>query len=112
DFDSDLIKPESAPTLAEVATLLISKPALSLTVVGHTDSQGGADYNLDLSQRRAASVVNALVTQYGIDAGRLASSGAGMTQPIDTNDTDEGRTKNRRVELQSMTAGSGGGAAP
>lgn len=107
DFDSDLIKPESAPTLAEVATLLISQPALSLTIVGHTDSQGGADYNLDLSQRRAASVVDALVTQYGIDAGRLASSGAGMTQPIDTNDTEEGRAKNRRVELQSMTAGSG-----
>ena len=99
DFDKDVIKPESNPTLDEIADLLKSNPDLKLKIVGHTDNKGAADYNLDLSERRAANVVTALVSDYGIDVGRLSAEGAGMTQPVDTNDTEEGRAKNRRVEL-------------
>lgn len=107
DLDKDVIKPESKPTLDEIAQLLTSEPDLKMRVVGHTDNQGGADYNLDLSRRRAASVVAALVSQYGIAADRLASDGAGMTQPVASNDTEEGRAKNRRVELQRDDLGGG-----
>jgi outer membrane protein OmpA-like peptidoglycan-associated protein len=78
---------------------MTGKPELRLNIVGHTDNKGSADYNLSLSQRRAAAVVASLVSQYGIDAGRLTSEGAGMTRPLAPNDTDEGRAKNRRVEL-------------
>jgi outer membrane protein OmpA-like peptidoglycan-associated protein len=99
DFDKDVVKPESKPTLDEIAKLMQGKPDLKLKVVGHTDNQGTAEYNLDLSQRRAANVVAALTTGYGISADRLTAEGAGLTQPIASNDTEEGRAKNRRVEL-------------
>ncbi|HMK41312.1 MAG TPA: OmpA family protein [Methyloceanibacter sp.] len=99
DFDKDVVKPESKPTLDEIAKLMQGKPDLKLKVVGHTDNQGTADYNLDLSRRRAANVVAALTTGYGIAADRLTAEGAGLTQPIAPNDTEEGRAKNRRVEL-------------
>ncbi|MDX8493016.1 OmpA family protein [Mesorhizobium sp. VK22B] len=115
DLDKDALKPESKPTLDEIAKLLTSKPDLKLKIVGHTDNQGGADYNLDLSRRRAASVVAALVSQYGIAADRLTADGAGMTQPVASNDTEDGRAKNRRVELQvndQSDASGGSGSNP
>lgn len=112
DFDSDVIKPESGPALDEIALLLLSRPDLGLRVVGHTDNRGGADYNLDLSNRRAASVVAVLVGQYGIAPDRLASAGAGMTRPVDTNDTDDGRARNRRVELEAIGADGFGSGVP
>jgi OOP family OmpA-OmpF porin len=99
DFDKDVPRPESKPTLDEIAKLLTTKPDLRLRIVGHTDNRGTPDYNLNLSRRRAAGVVTALTGQYGINAGRLASDGAGLTQPIASNDDDAGRAKNRRVEL-------------
>ena len=99
DFDKDVVKPDSKPTLDEIAKLLQSKPDLKLKIVGHTDNKGTAEYNLDLSTRRAANVVAALTGSYGIGPDRLASQGAGLTQPIASNDTEEGRAKNRRVEL-------------
>lgn len=99
DFDKDAIKPESKPTLDEIAKLLGEKPDLKLKIVGHTDNQGTAEYNLDLSQRRAANVASTLIAVYGIDGSRLASEGAGLSQPIAPNDSDQGRAKNRRVEL-------------
>jgi OOP family OmpA-OmpF porin len=99
DFDKDVVKPESKPTLDEIAKLLQAKPELKLKIVGHTDNKGTPEYNLDLSSRRAANVVAALTASYGIAADRLTSEGAGLTQPIASNDTEEGRTKNRRVEL-------------
>ena len=74
-------------------------PELKVKIVGHTDNKGTADYNLDLSSRRAANVVAALTGSYGVAADRLSSEGAGLTQPIASNDTEEGRAKNRRVEL-------------
>lgn len=100
-FDTDKadLKPESEPTLKEIAALMAGNPALTVLVVGHTDSQGAFDYNLDLSARRAASVKAALVGQHGVDANRLATAGAGMMAPVATNSTDEGRAKNRRVAL-------------
>lgn len=99
DFDKDVVKPESKPTLDEIAKLLQAKPDMKLKIVGHTDNEGTAEYNLDLSTRRAANVVAALTSVYGIAPGRLTSEGAGLTQPIASNDTEEGRAKNRRVEL-------------
>jgi OmpA-OmpF porin, OOP family len=99
DTDRDSLKPESKPTLDEIASLLTSNPGLNLKIVGHTDNVGAPDYNLDLSNRRAASVVAALTRDYGIAAERLQSSGAGLTAPIAYNDTPEGQAQNRRVEL-------------
>jgi outer membrane protein OmpA-like peptidoglycan-associated protein len=99
DFDKDTLKAESKPTLDEIAKLLTDKPDLSVKIVGHTDNQGSAEYNMDLSERRAANIAAALVRDYGIAAGRLATAGAGLTQPIASNDTEDGRAKNRRVEL-------------
>ncbi|HEX4179012.1 MAG TPA: OmpA family protein, partial [Rhizomicrobium sp.] len=69
------------------------------TVEGHTDNIGGDTYNLDLSKRRAAAVKNALVTRYHITADRLSTNGYGSSRPVETNDTLEGRARNRRVEL-------------
>jgi len=102
DFDQDSIRPDSKPTLDEIAKLLRDKPELKLKIVGHTDNQGSAEYNLDLSRRRASNVVLALTRDYDIAADRLTSEGAGLTQPIAPNDTEEGRAKNRRVELVAL----------
>jgi outer membrane protein OmpA-like peptidoglycan-associated protein len=93
------VKPESAAALAEIAKLLKQNPRLKLFVVGHTDNVGALAANLDLSKRRAASVVQALTTQYGITADRLAPYGNGSYAPISSNDSEDGRSQNRRVEL-------------
>ncbi|MDP4024658.1 DUF4892 domain-containing protein [Methylobacterium sp. NEAU 140] len=92
------IKPESQPQLAELVSFLRGAPATKVLVVGHTDNQAGLDYNLDLSRRRAQAVVTAL-TGAGIPGGRMTAQGVGMAAPLASNDTDEGRAKNRRVEL-------------
>jgi OmpA-OmpF porin, OOP family len=110
DFDKDVVKPESKPTLDEIAKLLKEKPDLKLEVVGHTDNKGSDAYNLNLSAQRAANVVGALTGTYGIAGDRLSSRGAGATTPIASNDTDEGRAKNRRVEL--VAQGSAATQAP
>ena len=99
DFDKDAIKPESKATLDEIAKLFSSDADLRLLVVGHTDAKGGADYNDELSKRRAANVVAALSRVYGVDATRLTARGAGASEPLAPNDTEEGRAKSRRVEL-------------
>jgi flagellar motor protein MotB len=93
------VKPESEPVLAEIAALLKRDPALTLFVVGHTDNVGGFDVNMDLSRRRAAAVVASLTSGHGIAAARLTAAGVGMLSPVAPNDTEEGRAKNRRVEL-------------
>jgi outer membrane protein OmpA-like peptidoglycan-associated protein len=93
------VKPESAPALKEIATLLQREPALKLLVVGHTDSVGDYTANLVLSDKRAAAVIQALTAQHGVAATRLRPAGAGMMSPVATNETEEGRAKNRRVEL-------------
>jgi outer membrane protein OmpA-like peptidoglycan-associated protein len=99
DFASDKLRPESAPVLAEIAAALKDNPAWKLHVNGHTDNIGGDAYNLDLSNRRAAAVKQALVSQYHIDAARLDPQGFGATQAKESNDTVQGRARNRRVEL-------------
>ena len=99
DHDKAIVKPESEPTLDEIAKLLGAAPSLKLIVVGHTDNAGSFDYNIDLSRRRAKAVVNALVADYGIAQNRLRSEGVGYLAPAASNDTEEGRALNRRVEL-------------
>lgn len=99
DFDKADIKPESRPTLDEIAKFLKSNSDVALVVTGHTDGKGGFDYNVDLSKRRAQAVAADLAQHYGISAARLTPFGAGMSSPIASNDDDAGRAKNRRVEL-------------
>ncbi len=99
DTDSADIKPESSATLEEMSKLLQSRPSLKLQVVGHTDSQGDYEHNMDLSRRRAAAVATSLASRYGVDSGRLRAAGVGPLSPVASNDTPEGRAKNRRVEL-------------
>jgi OmpA-OmpF porin, OOP family len=95
---SATIKPESEPALAEMVKLLNGSPALKVHIVGHTDSDGSLDSNIKLSSDRAASVVKALNAR-GITAARLRPVGVGPYSPVASNGTDDGRAKNRRVEL-------------
>ena len=99
DTNQATLKPESQPTLAEIASLLKQDPALKVHVVGHTDNQGGLDFNLGLSRRRAEAVRAALVSEHGIDASRLAANGVSYLAPVASNADEAGRAKNRRVEL-------------
>ena len=93
------VKPESEPALQEVVKLLQLDPALSVWVIGHTDSTGSEESNVTLSGARAAAVVRMLTQKMGVDAKRLSPHGAGPYAPVSQNDTEEGRAKNRRVEL-------------
>jgi len=99
DTGKSVIKPDSEAALAEIAKLLKSDAGLKVNVVGHTDNVGGIESNMKLSQDRANAVVQALVAKYGIAATRLKAYGVGSLAPIASNDTEEGRAKNRRVEL-------------
>ena len=98
-FNSDVIREESQPSLKDIAEVMRRHPDWKLSVDGHTDNIGGNDYNLALSKRRSAAVKDYLVKQFGISAARLVTGGHGASQPKDTNDTLEGRARNRRVEL-------------
>jgi OmpA-OmpF porin, OOP family len=93
------LKPESEKAIAEVGKLLKADSGLRLYVVGHTDNVGGLESNMKLSQDRAEAVMQALVKTHGIAASRLKAFGNGPYSPVATNDTDEGKAKNRRVEL-------------
>jgi outer membrane protein OmpA-like peptidoglycan-associated protein len=99
DTDSDVLKPESAAVLKQVASGLNKNPNLKLEIDGYTDSVGDAAHNLDLSKRRAKAVQTVLVSQFGIDASRLTANGFGAAKPIGSNDTPDGRADNRRVEF-------------
>jgi outer membrane protein OmpA-like peptidoglycan-associated protein len=99
DTNSATLKPESDAALAEIQKLLAGNPQKKLLVVGHTDNVGTVDYNLDLSKRRAAAVVTALTGRYGVDAERLSPYGVANLSPVASNAAEEGRAKNRRVEL-------------
>lgn len=100
DTGKSELKPESAAAVGEVAKLLKADPALKVYVVGHTDNTASLDLNLRLSQARAEAVMQALVASpHGIAAGRLAARGVGPLTPVANNDSEEGRAKNRRVEL-------------
>ncbi len=99
DFNKATLQPESAETLKEVENLLKADSGLRLLVVGHTDNVGGFDSNKSLSERRAAAVVEELQKNHGIASQRLFPFGCGFACPAAPNTTDDGRAKNRRVEL-------------
>lgn len=98
DVNSSRIKPESWATLKQSAEAIKANPG-NFLIVGHTDSDGADDANLKLSQSRAASVKNALVKEFGIDASRLTTEGKGESQPVSSNNTTSGKAQNRRVEF-------------
>jgi outer membrane protein OmpA-like peptidoglycan-associated protein len=100
-FDTGLavIKPESDAAIGEIAKLLAADPGLKLHVVGHTDNVGSLDSNMKLSRDRADAVVKALVGKHGVAASRLRAHGVASLSPVASNDSGEGRAKNRRVEL-------------
>jgi len=93
------VKPESDATMKEIAKLLQGDPTLKLYVVGHTDNQGALDLNMDLSRKRAEAVLAALTTKYAVPASKLKAYGCGPYSPVASNDSEDGRAKNRRVEL-------------
>jgi OmpA-OmpF porin, OOP family len=93
------IRPESTPTLNDIAQMLERHGDLRIRIEGHTDSVGSAAANQRLSEQRAQAVVDHLVNRAGVAADRLEAAGMGETEPVDTNDTAEGRQNNRRVEL-------------
>ncbi len=98
-FNSADILPDSEPVLREIGVLLGAQPDLELTIEGHTDGVGAAEFNLDLSRRRAEAVKLWLVDRHGIDARRLTTVGYGLSRPVADNDSEAGRASNRRVEL-------------
>lgn len=101
DFAKATLRPDAAPVIAQVVKLMQDNPALKLSIDGHTDDIGANDFNLKLSQARAAAMVSALVAQ-GIAADRLQSAGFGEDKPMADNNAPDGRAKNRRVELVKL----------
>jgi outer membrane protein OmpA-like peptidoglycan-associated protein len=99
DTGKSEIKPESDAAISEIAKLLKNNGTLKVYVVGHTDNVGAFDYNMKLSSARADAVANALSAKYGIAAARLKAYGVASLAPVTSNDTEDGKAKNRRVEL-------------
>ena len=99
DFDKANIRADAAPILKEAASILKENASIKVDVEGHTDGKGSDAYNLKLSLRRAAAV-KAFLVHEGIADGRLSTRGFGKSQPVASNDTDDGRAQNRRVELK------------
>lgn len=104
DFNKTDVKPESEPALVEIAKLLANRATLNVLVVGHTDGVGSFESNRALSQRRADAIVATLVSKHKIAANRLFPVGVSFASPVATNSTEEGRARNRRVELVEMPA--------
>ena len=99
---SDVVLPESAPVLRQVASYMEANPTVKLQITGHTDNVGSAPSNLDLSKRRAASVAKVLSDQFGVGADRFSTDGKGDTQAVTSNAKPEGRAMNRRVEFAKL----------
>ena len=99
DVNSDKVKPESYATIKEIAQVLNDNPTVKIKVIGHTDSDGDDNSNLDLSKRRAASVKDYLVKKFGIDDARIEPDGKGESEPLAKNDSAINKAKNRRVEF-------------
>lgn len=99
DFNKANLQPESRPTLDQIGRFLRDNPQENVHVVGHTDNVGGVDFNQKLSYARAVAVAKDLVGSYGINPARIRPAGVGLLAPVATNATEEGRAKNRRVEL-------------
>ena len=99
DTGQSTLKPESEPALEQIGKLMSSRPQLKLHVVGHTDNTGSLPLNMKLSADRATAVVGALAGKHVVTASRLMAHGVGPLAPIATNSTEEGKAKNRRVDL-------------
>ena len=99
DTGKAVLKPESQPQLAQMAKALQSQPQLKVFIVGHTDNQGGLDGNLALSMQRAQAVAQALAAQHKVDPKRLLAKGVANLAPVASNAGEEGRSRNRRVEM-------------
>lgn len=99
DVNSDKVKPESYGTLKEISKVLTENPDVKIKIFGHTDGDGDAASNLDLSRRRAASVKNELSKNFGIEASRIETDGKGESEPVAPNDTPANKAQNRRVEF-------------
>jgi len=102
DVNSATIQSNSYKILDKIGTILSENPGLKLKIVGHTDSDGSADYNLKLSKKRAESIKNYLLNNYPIDTTRLQTEGKGESQPVADNATKTGKAKNRRVEFVKL----------
>ena len=98
DFDSSDLRSEARENLRKLAQIMSEDDNTNLMIVGHTDSVGDENYNMGLSERRARSAANYMIIQ-GLDRSRVSIEGRGEYEPIDTNETDEGRQQNRRVEV-------------
>ena len=98
DYDSDVLRAPARDNLATLAASLDKYPGTNVVIVGHTDSKGSDDYNMTLSQRRAAAASSYLASK-GVASTRLSSVGRGEVEPVASNDTDTGRQQNRRVEV-------------
>jgi OOP family OmpA-OmpF porin len=107
DFNKADLKPESDATLQQIAALMKQNAALKVLIVGHTDNVGSFSFNMDLSQRRAAAVVAALATRFSIAKERMTPVGVSFASPVAPNKTEDGRAKNRRVELVENAVSSG-----
>jgi outer membrane protein OmpA-like peptidoglycan-associated protein len=99
DFDKATLRPESASELERLHQLMVDVPTLKIEISGHTDNKGSAEYNKELSEKRAKSVVDYLISK-GVAANRLKFAGYGFERPMATNDTDQGRQLNRRTEFE------------
>jgi len=99
DVNSDKIKPSSYGVIREIGLILSENPQLKIKIIGHTDSDGTAENNLKLSQKRALAVKNALVKEFGISEKNIETDGKGSSEPIDSNATPQGKANNRRVEF-------------
>jgi outer membrane protein OmpA-like peptidoglycan-associated protein len=98
DFDSDVVRGAARSNLTNLASSLRDYPETEVLIVGHTDNVGAATYNQGLSERRAASARNFLISQ-GVQSHRVRTMGMGLTEPVATNETEAGRAQNRRVEV-------------
>jgi outer membrane protein OmpA-like peptidoglycan-associated protein len=102
DFNKSTLRPESTAELERLIKLLNDVPNMRIEISGHTDNKGSAEYNQKLSESRSKSVVDYLVSK-GVNSGRLEFKGYGLTQPIASNDTEEGRQENRRTEFKILS---------
>jgi len=102
DVNSDKIKPTSYGTLKQIAGVLSENADVKVKIIGHTDSDGKDDANLELSKKRAAAVKQALITEFSIDGERIQTDGAGESKPVADNNTPVGKAQNRRVEFVKL----------
>ena len=111
-FNKDNLTPEAREAIDQLATSVASTKGYIITVEGATDSVGSAEYNYDLSQRRANAVIQYLAAEKSVPAYKIYLIGLGKDKPVDTNKTRDGRAKNRRVDIRLMTNTGAGTATP